>query len=76
MKKEILMLIIGILIGAIITTAVFLVLKGDSGENNKMNMGEPPKMDGNSINGERGPSRTQENIEQNNSETTNTNANE
>lgn len=75
MKKEILMLIIGILIGAIITTAVFLVLKGDNSEN-RMNMGELPTMDGNSINGGRGPSKTQENINQNNSENTNTTANE
>lgn len=76
MKKEILMLIIGILIGAIITTGVFLVLKGDSGEKNRMNMGEPPTMDGNSINGGREPLRTQENIEQSNSEETSNTADE
>lgn len=76
MKKEILMLIIGILIGAIITTGVFLVLKGNDSQN-RMNMGEPPTMDGNSINGGRGPSSiTQENTEQNNSVSTNTTTNE
>ncbi len=52
MKKEILMLIIGILIGAIITTGVFLVLKGNNGkEMQRMDRGEPPtSMDGNIIN--------------------------
>lgn len=72
MKKEISMLIIGILIGSIISTGVFLVLKGnDSG--NRMNMGEPPTMDGNSIDGGRESLRTQENMDQNNiGKTTNT----
>ena len=38
MKKDILTLIIGILIGAIITTAVFLVIKGTtSNAGNRMN---------------------------------------
>ncbi len=47
MKKQILTLIIGILIGAIITTAVFLVLKGNTGrQGNRMNRGEMPSMDG------------------------------
>ena len=47
MKNQILTLIIGILIGAIITTAVFLVLKGNtSSQGNRMNRGEMPSMDG------------------------------
>lgn len=59
MKKEILMLIIGILIGAIISTGVFLVLKGDSSkEIDKMDRRQPPtSMDGNFVddgNGRRG----------------------
>lgn len=51
MKKEILMLIIGILIGAIIATGVFLVLKGnDNKQMDRMDRGEPPtSMDGNMI---------------------------
>ena len=48
MKNQILTLIIGILIGAIITTAVFLVLKGNTGsQGNRMNREEMPSMDGN-----------------------------
>lgn len=54
MKKEILMLIIGILIGAIIATGVFLVLKGnmnnevpgDMGRGNFQKDGEMPSTDG------------------------------
>ena len=47
MKNQILTLIIGILIGAIITTAVFLVLKGTTeSQGNGMNRGEMPSMDG------------------------------
>ena len=52
MKKQILMLVIGILIGAIITTGVFLVLKGNtSGYGDRMNMrdGDYPNMDGNTM---------------------------
>ena len=46
MKKQILTLIIGILIGAIITTAIFLILKGNTGSQaNRMNRGEMPSMD-------------------------------
>lgn len=46
MKKNILTLIIGILIGSIITTAVFLILKDNtSGKENRMNRGEKPFMD-------------------------------
>lgn len=56
MKKQILTLVIGILIGAIITTGVFLILKGNTGaKGDRMNMGEPPTMDGNSIGGPGGP---------------------
>lgn len=49
MKKQILTLIIGILIGAIITTGVFLIISNQNGENMGGQMGEPPSMDGNSI---------------------------
>ncbi len=51
MKKEILMLIIGILIGAIIATGVFLVLKGNYNKQmDRMERGEPPtSMDGNML---------------------------
>ena len=73
MKKQILMLIIGILIGAIITTGVFLVLKGNAGwQGDKMNMrgGEPPIMDGNVTGGEYGGSK--ENRRQDNNGSTNT----
>lgn len=52
MKKQILTLIIGILIGAIITTGVFLIIKSNSNQNvGNMGgqMGEPPSMDGNSM---------------------------
>lgn len=70
MKKQILTLIIGILIGAIITTAVFLVLKGNTGsQGNRMNRGEMPSMDGSfqdrgkdsSIPGEETSENTQDN---------------
>lgn len=54
MKKELLTLVIGILIGAIIATGIFLVLQNNSSDNGKMGgrdsqgqMGEPP--DGNMI---------------------------
>ena len=47
MKKQILTLIIGILIGAIITTGVFLVLKGNTkGPGNGMNRENFPEMNG------------------------------
>ena len=51
MKKQILMLIIGILIGAIIATGVFLVLKDDdSKQMDKMDRRQPPtSMDGNFV---------------------------
>lgn len=74
MKKEILMLIIGILIGAIIATGVFLVLKGDSNDRgDRMNMdgGEMPVMDGNMTEGR--PSRGD--INQNGNGTTSNNTN-
>lgn len=44
MKKHILTLIIGILIGAIITTAIFLILKGNT--RNQINIENMPSMDG------------------------------
>lgn len=75
MKKEILMLIIGILIGAIIATGVFLVLKGDSnGRGDRMNMdgGEMPVMDGNMTEGR--PSRGDMNQNGNVTTSNNTNA--
>lgn len=44
MKKQILMLIIGMLIGAILTTGIFLVLKNNNSKGNMRDMGEPPTM--------------------------------
>lgn len=68
MKKEILTLIIGILIGAIITTGVFLVLKGSMNESrgNIQSMGEPPEMNGVDMNEIRGKGRLDENQVTNN----------
>lgn len=58
MKNQIMMLIIGILIGAIIATGVFLVLKGgteETGGRRDMQGGEDmPTMDGNWIGGPNG----------------------
>ena len=54
MKKEILTLIIGVLIGAVLTTGVFLILKGkDSKGKDGMPKGDRPdfSMDVNSIDG-------------------------
>lgn len=80
MKKQILMLIIGILIGAIITTGVFLVLKGNTqGQEGRMNrgdrmeIGEPPSMDGNETNGGMGGSRPDNKQMQNNENSSNMN---
>lgn len=60
MKKQILTLIIGILIGAIIATGVFLVLKNNSGDRNDRGerpemQGEMPSMDENMIGEPGGP---------------------
>lgn len=56
MKNQILMLIIGILIGAVITTGVFLVLQsGNSNDMGEMS-GERPTMDGNMVGGGEMPS--------------------
>ena len=72
MKKQILTLIIGILIGAIITTAVFLILKGNTGgQGNRMNRGEMPAMDGNFPNIENGFSMPEESSNQNTEENVN-----
>lgn len=66
MKNQILTLIIGILIGAIITTAVFLVLKGNTGsQGNRMKRGEMPSMDGSFPNRENGFSMPEEDSNQN-----------
>ena len=55
MKKQILTLIIGILIGAIITTAVFLILKGNTNNRgSRINRGDMPSMDGSFPNRENG----------------------
>lgn len=56
MKKQILMLVIGILIGAIIATGVFLVLKEDSGKQmDKSDRRQPPtSADGNFVDDGRG----------------------
>ncbi len=74
MKKEILMLIIGILIGAIITTGIFLVLKGNSeesvmGDRGSMR-GEMPSMDDDMLEGGKGGTRPDNDTD--NNETTNT----
>lgn len=62
MKKQILTLIIGILIGAIITAGVFLIFKGDSrGDRAQGRMGTPPSMDGNSIQEGEPPEKPDEN---------------
>ena len=72
MKNQILTLIIGILIGAIITTAVFLVLKGNTGsQGNRMNRGEMPSMDGSFPNIENGFPSFEENSSQNTEEDSN-----
>ena len=73
MKKQILTLIIGILIGAIITTAVFLILKGNTGsQGNRMNRGEMPSMDGSFPNiGNGGFSMPEEETTQNTENNTN-----
>ena len=69
MKKQILTLIIGILIGAIITTAVFLILKGNT--NNRGNRGEMPSMGGSFPNIEEGFSIPGDNSNQNTEENLN-----
>lgn len=81
MKKQIFMLIIGVLIGAIITTGVFLVLKGTTqkegmGRGGFEQNGEMPKMDGNET-GEQGGGRTNNKKDNgtNNNSTTNDNTN-
>ena len=72
MKKQILTLIIGILIGAIITTAVFLVLKGNTGnKGNRMNRGNMPSLDGSFIDIENGFSMPEEDSNQNTEENSN-----
>ena len=72
MKNQILTLIIGILIGAIITTAVFLVLKGNTGsQGNRMNRGEMPAMDGSFSNMGNGFSMPEEDSNQNTEDNTN-----
>ncbi len=52
MKKQILTLIIGILIGAIITTGVFLLTKGKTeNQDNRMNRRPQTNLDGNTAGG-------------------------
>ena len=61
MKDKILTLIIGILIGAIIATGVFLILKGNSGGNQ---MRTPPSMNEDFEKGENfQPKRDRNNIQ-------------
>ena len=77
MKKEISMLIIGVLIGAIITTGVFLILKGnDKNKTGKPN-GERPtaSMDGNAIE-ERGKMKGKQNGENKTEQKTTESSNE
>lgn len=53
MKSKILTFIIGALVGAIITTGVFMILKGNSKDDDRMKndgpMGERHSMDGNMV---------------------------
>lgn len=63
MKKQILTLIIGILIGAIITAAVFLLLKANTVEQGKrMNRGQMPSRDENFQGGENRFARPEGNL--------------
>ena len=72
MKKQILTLIIGILIGAIITTAVFLILKGNTNNRgSRINRGDMPSMDGSFLNIENGFSIQEDNSNQNTEENLN-----
>ena len=74
MKKEILMFIIGILVGAIITAGVFLVLKGKT-NNPKVDFQDRPSMDGNFVDGGQRPEKRQ-NQNTTNTDTTTTTSNE
>lgn len=53
MKEKVLTLIIGILIGAVITAGCFLIF-GKNNASNQGKMGNPPTMSGNQIGGPRG----------------------
>lgn len=68
MKKQILTLIIGILIGAIITTGVFLIFKGNG--KGTSSRGERPSMDGSIQRGEKQFSKPSEKSKQNTIENT------
>ena len=71
MKKQILTLIIGILIGAIITTAVFLILKGNTNNRgSRINRGDMPSMDGSFPNRENDFSIPGDNSDQNTEDNT------
>ncbi len=61
MKKQILTLIIGMLIGAIITTMVFLIIKANTEEQRNMMKGQMPSMDTNFQGGENGFTRPEGN---------------
>ena len=61
MKKQILTLIIGMLIGAIITTMVFLIIKANTGGQGNMMKGQMPSMDTNFQGGENGFTRPEGN---------------
>ena len=67
MKKQILTLIIGILIGGIIMAAVFLIFKGNTGsQGSRVNRGEMPFTDESFLNMENGEfSLTEEESNQN-----------
>lgn len=61
MKKQILTLIIGMLIGAIITTMVFLIIKANTGRQGNMMKGQIQSMDTNFQGGENGFTRLEGN---------------
>ena len=75
MKKQILTLIIGILIGAIITVGIFMLQRGNGDMKRGGDMGEPPTMDGNMTERPRGNGRgndVNDVITENNNNETNT----
>lgn len=78
MKKEILMFIIGILIGAILTTGVFFCLKGNNKKEREHGERPTTSMDANST-GEKGKTKKRQNdgnnTEQNSTEQNTTESN-
>ena len=70
MKKQVLTLIIGILIGAIITAGIFMIFKKDSSEGRMQEpMGERRSMDGNFVKDGNPPSMEENDQNGNDNET-------